>query len=422
MRRLLYKPPAIFEEEIIEAKRSITSRQKLRLAIVVDQPFWFDGRTYTTNSPFLQELSFSTCFDEVRLFVPVQYSEGRKGKFGLDDSLNKNIIIHPLPFFERSGDVYRQSLKVIPGAIKVIWKCIHEWDIGCVVDYHIIGIIFFYISKLFEKKLFNYLRSDIIEEFKAHDKEGKKAFSYFLVNFLGFFARIRAKSSLTVVVGDELYSKYKQFGSDIFKFYPTRVYGKDILSKAEIKSHGTNTNIKLLTVGRLTPEKGLIYLLKALKIIREKRHKFVLSIVGDGKLDKELRNVACDLDLSDSVIFRGCISSKSELLVIYQDADIFLLPSLTEGIPKTLYEAMARGVPIIATSVGGVPNIIKDSENGLLVPPAKPEAMAEAILRLINDEELRIKLIKNGLETVREYTLEKQRVRIINILRTHFSI
>lgn len=412
MRRLwcLYKPPAIFEQETM---------QKLSLAIVVDQPFWFDGRTYTTNSPFLQELSFSTCFDEVRLFVPVQYSEGRKGRFGLDDSLNKNIIIHPLPFFERSGDVYRRPLKVIPGAIKVIWKCIHEWDIGCVVDYHIISIIFFYISKLFEKKLFNYLRSDIIGEFKAHDKEGKNAFSYFLANFLEFFARIRAKSSLTVVVGDELYSKYKQFGSDIFKFYPTRIYGKDILPKDEIKGHGTN--IKLLTVGRLTPEKGLIYLLKALKIIREKRHKFVLSVVGDGKLDKELRNVACDLDLSDSVIFRGCISSKSELLVIYQDADIFLLPSLTEGIPKTLYEAMARGVPIIATSVGGVPNIIKDSENGLLVPSANPEAMAEAILRLINDEELRIKLINSALETVKEYTLEKQRDRIISILQSHFG-
>ena len=394
----------------------------MRLAIVVEQPFWFDGMTYTTNSPFLQELSFSPYFDEVHLFVPVKYSTHEKSRFRLDDSLNKNIAVHPLPFFERSSDVYRHPLKIIPGSIKTIWKHISDWDICCVIDYHIIGVIFFYISKAYKKKLFNYLRSNIISEYLAHDGEIKNPLSYFVTKFLAFLAKTRAKSSLTIVVGDELYSIYKQSGREVFKFYPTRLYEKDILPKDEIKIR--STNVKLLTVGRLTPEKGLIYLLQSLKEIknRENKHKFVLSIVGSGKLERELKKATFDWGLSDSVIFHGYISSKDELLALYDDSDIFLLPSLTEGIPKTLYEAMARGVPVIATAVGGIPEIIKDGENGLLVPPANPEALSEALLRLINDEIFRVTLIKNGLETIRKYTFEKQRLRITNILRTHFSM
>jgi len=90
----------------------------------------------------------------------------------------------------------------------------------------------------------------------------------------------------------------------------------------------------------------------------------------------------------------------SDVLLEYRAADVFVLPSLMEGFPRVLYEAMSQGVPVIATSVGGIPDIVKDRDNGLLVVPGSPDRLAEAIRTALVDDELRAKIVTNGYETV----------------------
>lgn len=138
----------------------------------------------------------------------------------------------------------------------------------------------------------------------------------------------------------------------------------------------------VITVASLTEKKGHRYLLKALKIIKGKCNSLKALIVGDGPLRHELRNIAGEYGLQDSVIFTGQREDIRELLEI---SDLFVLPSLQEGLPLAVIEAMSTGLPVIATAVGGVPDVIDDGKTGILVPFGNLEALSNAVLTLLAD-------------------------------------
>ncbi|MEM2146867.1 MAG: glycosyltransferase [Candidatus Jordarchaeaceae archaeon] len=142
---------------------------------------------------------------------------------------------------------------------------------------------------------------------------------------------------------------------------------------------------KLLTVALLTPIKGIIYLLNAVKKLRSKRNDFELHIVGDGPQRVEYEVAAKNLDLENIVYFHG-LKSKEEVANFMRSSDIFVLPSLCENLPCVLIEAMASGLPVVATNVGGIPELV-DSETGILVPPQDPNSLAEAIDNVLDNVE-----------------------------------
>lgn len=136
------------------------------------------------------------------------------------------------------------------------------------------------------------------------------------------------------------------------------------------------------TVARLTPEKGHRYLLEAVAKIKPSIPDIKFLLIGDGPLRDELENQADKMAISDNVIFLGLHKDVPEILQIL---DLFVLPSLYEGLGIVLVEAMACGKPVVATSVGGVPEIVKDGQTGLLVPPHDSSALARAIKTLLDD-------------------------------------
>ncbi len=143
-------------------------------------------------------------------------------------------------------------------------------------------------------------------------------------------------------------------------------------------------------VGRLVRIKGISYLLDALHRVYQATDKdFCLLVVGDGLMRKELESQVSSLGIGAKVRFLGW---RFDLERIYADLDIVILSSLNEGTPFSLIEAMAAGKAVVATSVGGVPDVVADGKAGLLVPPKNPSVMAEAILKLINDASLRNRL------------------------------
>jgi glycosyltransferase involved in cell wall biosynthesis len=174
------------------------------------------------------------------------------------------------------------------------------------------------------------------------------------------------------------------------------------------------SQIRLLSVGRLDPEKGTIYLLQAMsELVAKGKMEIVLNLVGNGAENQSLQYEVKKRRLEKHVHFLGYVSHGPHLLSIYRQSTVFVLPSLTEGWPQTLFEAMASGVPIVATKVGGIPYLIRDGENGLLVSPASPGEISHAVERLVSDSELRNQLITNGLSTVKKHTLEAERDRAI---------
>ena len=161
---------------------------------------------------------------------------------------------------------------------------------------------------------------------------------------------------------------------------------------------------RIVTVGRLVPWKGIPGLIDAVVSIREEFPGVSLTIVGDGP-DRITLETYANTRLSGSVLFTGALSH-ADTLAIIKDAEAFVLNSTYEGLSHLLIEAASLGVPIVATSVGGNPEVIQEGISGLLVPPEDPAFLAQAITRICKDATLREKLQKGALKSASAFTQE----------------
>lgn len=171
----------------------------------------------------------------------------------------------------------------------------------------------------------------------------------------------------------------------------------------------------LVSIGRLSFEKGHADLLQALHHLRTTRSElpWKLILVGSGPEEKNLRDQARKLGLQSDVVFT---SHQNNVLPFYGLADVMVLPSHTEGSPHVVLEAMSAGVPIVATAVGGVPEILTDEEMALLTPPRNAEAMAAAIGRLLEAPELARSLAEKARSVlVRNFSHEAYRDSLVAI-------
>lgn len=164
------------------------------------------------------------------------------------------------------------------------------------------------------------------------------------------------------------------------------------------RQHGISPDeFVFVYVGRLSEEKGLLYLLDAFSELIRTGTRARLVLIGDGPQRQMLEQRVAELDLERQVSLTGFQKQIPPWLAV---SDCFVLPSLTEGTPMVLLEAMAMEVPIVATGVGGVPDVITDGLNGLLVPCASAEALRDGMSRIIADPELREKYRHEARKTV----------------------
>ncbi len=158
----------------------------------------------------------------------------------------------------------------------------------------------------------------------------------------------------------------------------------------------------ILCVSRLSYRKGIHVLLNTMKILSEEMDGVRLIILGEGEMGLFLRTQAKLLDIENRVSFMGYVPSQ-QLPKFFGVTDTFVLPSITaEAFGIVLLEAMASGKPVVATNVGGIPEVIESSNCGILVDPGDEYALAEAIFSLLEDGGLRNKLGKNGRKAVEE--------------------
>jgi glycosyltransferase involved in cell wall biosynthesis len=148
--------------------------------------------------------------------------------------------------------------------------------------------------------------------------------------------------------------------------------------------HGPQVDGPAVIVARLSPEKDHATLLRACVLAMRQEPTFRLEIAGDGPCRADLERLAGQLGLAPHVFFLGAVREIPPLLA---RARFFVLSSVSEGVSLTLLEAMASGLPVVATRVGGNPEVVEDETTGLLVPPSNPEALAERMLRLWRDPE-----------------------------------
>lgn len=177
-----------------------------------------------------------------------------------------------------------------------------------------------------------------------------------------------------------------------------RVYSQDL------------KKFKVLYLGRMTNDKGIIELLKATGILLKQHHLNIeLLLVGSGEYLEELKSLAADLEITDYVHFTGPVFNKDEIKKYYEIADVYILPSYHEGFPRTLYEAMICGTPIITTFVGGIAGLMKNKVNCLEIEPKSVESVAQSLKYARENYNEMITLAQNSQITIKNILSTRKR-------------
>lgn len=166
--------------------------------------------------------------------------------------------------------------------------------------------------------------------------------------------------------------------------------------------------LHLLVARNLEPIYGIATALKAFSLLKKDFPSAKLSVAGSGPLRLELENLANSLGIAESVIFTGRLDNL-QMAGLYRRVDLLLNPSLADNMPISLLEALACGVPIVSTNIGGIPCLVEEGQTALLVDPDDAEAMAKAATRILRDPVLAASLRVNGLALVQNYAWQKVR-------------
>jgi glycosyltransferase involved in cell wall biosynthesis len=203
------------------------------------------------------------------------------------------------------------------------------------------------------------------------------------------------------------------------KSHLENIAGKDLDHKISCIHHGLDPNAYrpappvsrgrplVLAVGQLTERKGFAHLIKGCYKLKEQEYDFTCHIVGKGPQREELEALIIRLSLEDTVTLCGALAHE-EVIEKYKQATMFVLPCVAssagnlDGIPNVLAEAMAMQVPVITTNLSGIPELVEDQKNGLLVPSGDDTALVGAMARLLDTPALRVRLGRNGRRTVLE--------------------
>lgn len=238
--------------------------------------------------------------------------------------------------------------------------------------------------------------------------------SFFVQKFMAYntyaFEKNLKQSNL-LVNSPELLDLYKKKANSIAVVRTTTLTKHDFYVRNDTCQ---NKTIKLLYTGRIDLAKGLVELIKATaQLIEIKVHSFELHLVGweDDSLksvELVLRNLVNELGIKEYVVFHGFKNIGKELNEMYRMADIFIMPSYHEGFPRSIWEAMANSLPVIATRVGAIPSYLVHQKHALLIDAHSVEHIVIAVNSICKTEILRKKLIRNEYDLAAENTLEKQ--------------
>jgi glycosyltransferase involved in cell wall biosynthesis len=214
------------------------------------------------------------------------------------------------------------------------------------------------------------------------------------------------RSSLLVAVSENVRKEVLAFGVGTPEKVITIPYGIELDKYLCIDGHRgdlrrelglSEREVVIGNVQRLVPTKGHRYLFRSIQLLKESAPEVRFVIAGDGEMRGELEQLAENLGLKERIYFLGF---REDVDNIYADSDALIFPSLTEGAPFAIIEALASARPVVATDVGGISELIDEGQCGFVVPAKDPRALAEALLKLIRDQKLRKTFGENGRNKV----------------------
>lgn len=199
-----------------------------------------------------------------------------------------------------------------------------------------------------------------------------------------------------------------------FELHPSKAFvnrpaiNHEVFQEKKSEKFRSKKSINIISVGRLHWVKAIEILLQGLNILCQRGVDATLYIVGDGPEKEKLIFIAHSLNIEKKVIFMGS-QSQERVFQLLNTADIYVHSSLSEGISNSVMEAMAMGLPIVCTDVGGMSELISNNEDGILIQPLEPNEMADQLYHLCQDDILRKKMGQNARKKIiKDFTLERQ--------------
>jgi len=238
------------------------------------------------------------------------------------------------------------------------------------------------------------------------NKGFKKFIFYVLVNAISTLQhRIARVAALVYAYGDDIAQEFRLYNNNVKGMLDSTVSVNDIFYRIDTCCGGT---INILRVGWLGPVKGYEVLFRALHLLAKKGYPIRLTVVGRSIVPdytSHLMKLVRELQIENLIEFVEYVPF-DQMFNIYRRSDIHVISSSSEGFPRVILEGAANGLPLVATNVGGISRVIRDSENGLLVPAEDYISLANAIERIICDGFLRRRIIRGGYDTARRFSLE----------------
>jgi glycosyltransferase involved in cell wall biosynthesis len=393
----------------------------MKLGIVYHMPFWraADGSLREVEGSFARYVdSLAPYFDEIALCVPVL----REARGDGTPIRSANVTLASLPPFDGPAQFY----PMLPLALPRLARWVREIDLlHCRVPSPA-AIVAFTLARASARPAFLLVVGDLRALLPTLPYRGVRRLLWRVYTELEEWAvQWMAGRALTFANGAALAAKHARPGRPVLETKTTTIGAGDIADRADTCQ---SRPVRLLTVSRIDPRKGLRILPEAVRLLASSGLDATLDLVGPtvGRPGEDERAAILDaatrLGVSHRVSVVGAVPLE-QLLPMYRRYDAFVLPTLPgEGIPRVLLEAMASGLPVVATRVAGIPSLVTHEVNGLLVDVPTAAAIAAALARIVAEAPLRQRLIARGYETARGLTLETQAARMMDAVSRQLHV
>ena len=381
-----------------------------RIGVYVDAVYRRQGARVSTDRAFLLFVAeVATHFDGVALLGrTIESAESADYELPADVELvelpHYTSLLYPL-----------EVLRALPGTVRAMWRGVDSVGTVWVIGPNPFDLIVIAFALARRRRLALGVRQDTRAYFASRVPNPRWWPFVAAMRGVDGVYRLLARRVPTTVVGEAIAEQYGSGRPNVLPMTVTLMRAADVAeAPADRDWSGT---VELLTVGRLEQEKNPLLLVEALaELERGDPGRFHLTWLGRGPLEDEVLAAAERLGVRELITQRGYVPFGPELFELYRAAHLFVHVSLTEGVPQVIVEALANGVPVVATDVGGVRAAFGDPGAALLVPPSDLPALVGAIRRTASDADGRLERSRRGLELARSLTLEAEAERVARFL------
>lgn len=377
----------------------------MRLAVYCDYPYRIEGDRLYAEQPV--GLFLAGMAPHCERLVMVGRLDPSPGRFPYE---MPGASLAPLPFYASAANPL-SLVRAVPAAVRSFWRALGDIDLVWVFGPSPMSLLFALLTLMRGRRLALGVRQDLPRLF-AHRYPHRRLLRLG-ARVLEETFRALSRRVPVVVVGPDLARRYRR-AARAHTVYISLLSNADLDSSDSLDRRYDGPELRMLSVGRLDPEKNPLLLADVLAGALEVDPRWHLDVCGEGPLTPALAQRLTDLGVADRAVLRGHIPIDEGLLDRYRQSHALIHVSFTEGVPQVLLEALTMRLPVVATAVGGVPDLVRDC--GLLVGPGDAGEAVSALSRIVSDEPLRRELVGRGTQRAREHTLEAECSKLARFL------